>query len=113
MEPADQLDAAAPLARGSWLRAAVLGADDGIVSIASLLVGMVASAAPPGSVLVAGIAGLVAGAASMAAGEYVSVSSQRDLEEAALAQASEKLARHPDVARAEVAITLQLRGMDA
>lgn len=112
MDADESVEAATAVARTSWLRAAVLGADDGIVSIASLLVGMAASAASPGTVLVAGIAGLVAGATSMAAGEYVSVSSQRDLEEAELGRAREKLARYPEVARTEVGITLQLRGVD-
>jgi VIT1/CCC1 family predicted Fe2+/Mn2+ transporter len=69
--------------RSGWLRAAVLGADDGIVSTAALMIGVAASNASRAAILTAGIAGLVAGAASMAAGEYVSVSSQRDLERAA------------------------------
>src|SRR6202012_819211 len=68
--------------RGAWLRAAILGADDGIVSTSSLIIGVAASDASKHAVLVAGVAGLVAGALSMAAGEYVSVSSQRDAEEA-------------------------------
>lgn len=68
--------------RGGWLRAAVLGANDGIISTASLMLGVVASGAPRAQVLVAAIAGIVAGAMSMAAGEYVSVGSQRDSEEA-------------------------------
>src|SRR5450631_4094924 len=68
------------VARIGWLRAAVLGANDGIVSTASLIVGVAAAAAKPGDVLIAGVAGLVAGAMSMAAGEYVSVSSQSDTE---------------------------------
>ena len=70
--------------RIGWLRAAVLGANDGIVSTASLIVGVAAAESSRGSVLVAGIAGLVAGAMSMAAGEYVSVSSQSDTENADL-----------------------------
>ena len=72
--------------RIGWLRAAVLGANDGIVSTASLIVGVAAAAGKPSDVLVAGIAGLVAGAMSMAAGEYVSVSSQSDTEQADLAR---------------------------
>src|SRR5262245_52570754 len=71
-------------ARTGWLRPAVLGANDGIVSTASLVVGVAAAAATRGDVLVAGVAGLVAGAMSMAAGEYVSVSSQADAERAEL-----------------------------
>ena len=70
--------------RVGWLRAAVLGANDGIVSTASLIVGVAAADSSPSNVIVAGIAGLVAGAMSMAAGEYVSVSSQSDTEEADL-----------------------------
>jgi hypothetical protein len=81
--------------RAGWLRAAVLGADDGIVSTASLMIGVAASAAPGGAVLVAGFAGLVAGAMSMAAGEYVSVSSQRDAEEADIQLESTELERDP------------------
>ena len=72
--------------RIGWLRAAVLGANDGIVSTASLVIGIAASHAPPDQVLLAGVAGLVAGAMSMAAGEYVSVSSQADTERADLAR---------------------------
>jgi VIT1/CCC1 family predicted Fe2+/Mn2+ transporter len=68
--------------RGGWLRAAVLGADDGIVSTASLMIGVAASNAERGAILLAGVAGIIAGAMSMAAGEYVSVSSQRDAEQA-------------------------------
>ena len=75
--------------RIGWLRAAVLGANDGIVSTASLLVGVAAAAAPHADVMIAGIAGLVAGAMSMAAGEYVSVSSQADTERADLARECE------------------------
>jgi VIT1/CCC1 family predicted Fe2+/Mn2+ transporter len=72
--------------RGGWLRAAVLGANDGIVSTASLVLGVAAANADPGAVLTAGLAGLVGGALSMAAGEFVSVSSQKDVEEADLAR---------------------------
>lgn len=74
------------VARIGWLRAAVLGANDGIVSTASLIVGVVAASPAASNVLIAGIAGLVAGAMSMAAGEYVSVSSQSDTEQADLAR---------------------------
>ena len=77
--------------RIGWLRAAVLGANDGIVSTASLIVGVAASAANTSEVMVAGIAGLVAGAMSMAAGEYVSVSSQADTEKADLVRESKEL----------------------
>jgi VIT1/CCC1 family predicted Fe2+/Mn2+ transporter len=81
--------------RIGWLRAAVLGANDGIVSTASLVVGVAASDAGRGQVLVAGVAGLVAGALSMAAGEYVSVSSQADTERADVARERQELAAAP------------------
>lgn len=81
--------------RIGWLRAAVLGANDGIISTASLIVGVAAAATAPGDVLVAGIAGLVAGSMSMAAGEYVSVSSQSDTEHADLARERLELATSP------------------
>src|SRR5687767_12785712 len=81
--------------RIGWLRAAVLGANDGIVSTASLVVGVAAADASSGSILVAGIAGLVAGALSMAAGEYVSVSSQADTERADMARERAELAADP------------------
>ena len=76
--------------RIGWLRAAVLGANDGIVSTASLIVGVAAAAASQSDVLIAGVAGLVAGAMSMAAGEYVSVSSQSDTEQADLGAGERK-----------------------
>ncbi|MEQ1901222.1 MAG: VIT1/CCC1 transporter family protein, partial [Devosia sp.] len=82
--------------RIGWLRAAVLGANDGIVSTASILVGVAASGAAHGAVVVAGLAGLVAGAMSMAAGEYVSVSSQTDTEKADLARETKELAEEWD-----------------
>ena len=77
--------------RIGWLRAAVLGANDGIVSTASLIVGVAAASARQGDILIAGVAGLVAGAMSMAAGEYVSVSSQSDTEQADLARERREL----------------------
>src|SRR5574341_1186525 len=89
--------------RIGWLRAAVLGANDGIVSTASLLVGVAAAHAPRGDVLVAGGAGLVAGAMSMAAGEYVSVSSQADTKKADLARERTELARDRPFEQAELA----------
>src|SRR6188768_1132370 len=82
--------------RIGWLRAAVLGANDGILSTASLVVGVAASQAGRTQVLVAGVAGLVAGAISMAAGEYVSVSSQADTEQAELARERQELADDPE-----------------
>jgi VIT1/CCC1 family predicted Fe2+/Mn2+ transporter len=101
------------VARIGWLRAAVLGANDGIVSTASLIVGVAAAAAGRSEILVAGAAGLVAGAMSMAAGEYVSVSSQADTEAADLARERAELATDPDAERAELAGIYRARGIDA
>lgn len=98
--------------RIGWLRAAVLGANDGIVSTASLIVGVAAAAASTSDVLVAGVAGLVAGAMSMAAGEYVSVSSQSDTEQADLARERSELASQPDFEREELAQIYVERGLD-
>ena len=81
--------------RVGWLRAAVLGANDGIISTASLVVGVAAAATRPGEIILAGVAGLVAGAMSMAAGEYVSVSSQADTEEADMKRERAELATQP------------------
>src|SRR6266581_616147 len=89
--------------RIGWLRAAVLGANDGIVSTASLIVGVAAAAAAKGDVLLAGTAGLVAGAMSMAAGEYVSVSSQSDTEQADLAREMKELKADPTAEEEELA----------
>ena len=97
--------------RIGWLRAAVLGANDGIVSTASLIVGVAASAADKGPILVAGVAGLVAGAMSMAAGEYVSVASQADTEGADLARERAELASDPTFERAELAGIYRDRGL--
>ncbi len=98
--------------RIGWLRAAVLGANDGIVSTASLIVGVAAAEASRGSVLVAGVAGLVAGAMSMAAGEYVSVSSQSDTENADLTRERHELATDPELELAELAGIYEKRGLD-
>lgn len=98
--------------RAGWLRAAVLGADDGIVSTASLVIGVAASSASPSVVLIAGLAGLVAGAMSMATGEYVSVSSQRDAERADIARERSELAANPELELAELAAIYQRRGLD-
>ena len=98
--------------RIGWLRAAVLGANDGIVSTASLIVGVAAAAAKPGDILLTGVAGLVAGAMSMAAGEYVSVSSQSDTEQADLARETKELADTPEFERAELAQIYVKRGVD-
>jgi VIT1/CCC1 family predicted Fe2+/Mn2+ transporter len=99
--------------RGGWLRAAVLGADDGVVSTASLMIGVAAAASSKQAILVAGIAGLVAGALSMAAGEYVSVSSQRDAEEADIALEKRELATDPAGELEELAAIYRARGLDA
>jgi VIT1/CCC1 family predicted Fe2+/Mn2+ transporter len=98
--------------RSGWLRAAVLGADDGIVSVASLMLGVAASAASGSAVLLAGLAGLVAGAMSMAAGEYVSVSSQRDAELADSAREAWELKTHPAEELGELAALYVERGLD-
>ncbi len=98
--------------RIGWLRAAVLGANDGIVSTASLIAGVAASAATPQAVLIAGIAGLVAGAMSMAAGEYVSVSSQSDTENADLARERKELAETPGPELDELTGIYVKRGLD-
>lgn len=98
--------------RTGWLRAAVLGANDGIVSTASLVLGVIAAGASTQSVLVAGVASLVAGAMSMAAGEYVSVSSQADTERADLDRESKELAASPDQELEELTSIYVTRGLD-
>lgn len=99
--------------RSNWLRAGVLGANDGILSTASLVLGVAASGASRSAVVTAGIAGLVAGAGSMAAGEYVSVSSQRDTEEADLRLEEQELADDPEGELAELAGIYEGRGLPA
>ena len=94
-----------------WLLAAVLGANDGLISTSSLVVGVAAAASTRDPVLLAGIAGLVAGALSMAAGEYVSVSSQADTERADLAFEQHELARNPERERAELTAIYVARGL--
>jgi VIT1/CCC1 family predicted Fe2+/Mn2+ transporter len=98
--------------RIGWLRAAVLGANDGIVSTASLIVGVAAADTPRSGILVAGLAGLIAGAMSMAAGEYVSVSSQADTEAADLARERRELAMQPAEEHAELKSIYMKRGLD-
>jgi len=98
--------------RIGWLRAAVLGANDGIVSTASLVVGVAAAAQGRNEILIAGVAGLVAGAFSMAAGEYVSVSSQSDTETADLARERAELASQPAFEREELANLYVARGVE-
>src|SRR3989442_5730018 len=131
MEVADETAASAPIApklgcwmsrirlhpehhlvgRIGWLRAAVLGANDGIISTASLIVGVAAAAAAQNDVLIAGVAGLVAGAMSMAAGEYVSVSSQSDTEQADLAIERRELASDPRAEEDELTEIYVRRGL--
>lgn len=98
--------------RIGWLRAAVLGANDGIVSTSSLVVGVAAAGSGPTEILIAGFAGLVAGAMSMAAGEYVSVSSQTDAENADLARERRELAETPDAELEELTRIYVERGLD-
>ncbi len=101
------------VARIGWLRAAVLGANDGIVSTASLIIGIAAGGSDQNAILVAGAAALVAGAMSMAAGEYVSVSSQADTEAAELAKERSEIADNPESETAELAGIYRNRGLDA
>ena len=96
----------------NWLRAAVLGANDGTISVASLVVGVAAAGAPQSSVLLTAIAGLVAGAMSMAAGEYVSVQSQLDTERADLERERRELEEEPEREAAELAAIYEDRGLD-
>jgi len=100
------------VSRIGWLRAAVLGANDGIISTASLIVGVASAAATQSEVLIAGVAGLVAGAMSMAAGEYVSVSSQADTELADLARERAELRDSPDFELDELAAIYVERGVE-
>lgn len=100
------------VSRIGWLRAAVLGANDGIVSTASLIVGVAAASGSQGDVIVAGVAGLVAGAMSMAAGEYVSVSSQADTEHADLARERAELKDQPEFELNELADIYAKRGVE-
>lgn len=101
------------VARVGWLRAAVLGANDGLVSTASLIMGVAAASSGRTEILIAGVAGLVAGAMSMAAGEYVSVSSQSDTENADIDRERAELAADPDGEREELAAIYRKRGLTA
>jgi VIT1/CCC1 family predicted Fe2+/Mn2+ transporter len=98
--------------RVGWLRAAVLGSDDAIVSTASLMIGVAAASASKPAILVAGVAGLVAGAMSMAVGEYVSVSSQRDAERADIGLETQELAGNPQAELEELAQVYEKRGLE-
>jgi vacuolar iron transporter family protein len=99
--------------RGGALRAAVLGSSDAIVSTSSLMIGVATSSADRAAILVAGVAGLVAGAMSMAVGEYVSVSAQRDAEQADIARETQELATEPAAELRELALIYEKRGLDA
>ena len=99
------------ITRSGWLRAAVLGANDGVVSVSSLIIGVAAADPNPGTVVIAGIAGLSAGAMSMAAGEYVSVSSQSDTEQADIARETKALQELPDAELAELAAIYREKGL--
>lgn len=98
--------------RNNWLRAAVLGANDGLISTASLLMGLTTAHAAPHTIWLTGLAALVGGAVSMAAGEYVSVSSQSDTERADLTKESIELANNPDCELAELTAIYRSRGLD-
>ncbi len=98
--------------RTGWLRAAVLGANDGIISTASLVIGVAAAGGSQPAIFTAGLAGLVAGSMSMATGEYVSVSSQADIERADLAREREELEEDPDAEHRELAAIYVGRGLD-
>src|SRR5450755_2459764 len=99
--------------RLNWLRAAVLGADDGIVSVAGIVVGVAAATSARGPIFTAGLAGLVAGAVSMALGEYVSVSTQRDSETTKLTQEQAELAEYPDQELVELTAIYRAKGLSA
>ena len=99
--------------RIGWLRAAVLGANDGIVSTASLVLGVASASASHSNILLTGVAGLVAGAMSMAAGEYVSVHSQADTEQSDLSRERAELANQPAAEQRELAAIYVARGLDA
>ncbi len=104
-------DAAGTAGRLNWLRAGVLGANDGIVSVAGLVVGVAGATTSRGAIFTAGLAGLVAGAVSMALGEYISVSSQRDSEHSLLAKERRELAETPEAELAELTAIYRSRGL--
>ncbi len=97
--------------RLNWLRAGVLGANDGIISVAGLVIGVAAATTERSEIVTAGVAGLVAGAVSMSLGEYVSVSTQRDTERAVIAEERREIAEMPDVERLELVGMLRQRGL--
>lgn len=99
--------------RTGWLRAAVLGANDGIISVSSLIIGVAAATPEPAAIMVAGVAALIAGAMSMAAGEYISVSSQADSEQADIRREQQALAQTPEAEEDELAALYRGRGLSA
>jgi VIT1/CCC1 family predicted Fe2+/Mn2+ transporter len=100
------------VSRIGWLRAAVLGANDGLISISSLIIGVAAASAEKNDILIAGVAGILAGAISMAAGEYVSVCSQFDTENADLSRERKELEENPEFEIAELATIYEKRGLE-
>lgn len=98
--------------RSQWLRASVLGANDGIISVSSIIIGIAAAESSTRSILIGGVAATVAGAISMAAGEYVSVSSQRDIEKADMAIEAEEIRKFPNEEKAELAKIYEQRGLE-
>lgn len=111
MEEANKQTSSSNVAKINWLRAAVLGANDGIVSIAGLVVGVAGATDSTTAILTAGLAGIVAGAISMAAGEYVSVSSSRDLEQALIEKEHYALKHHPEEEQEELAHIYEQKGL--
>jgi VIT1/CCC1 family predicted Fe2+/Mn2+ transporter len=109
--PDSEPHAANAAGRLNWLRAGVLGANDGIVSVAGIVVGVAGATSARGPIFTAGLAGLVAGAVSMALGEYVSVSSQRDSQDTLLAQEARELAESPEQELAELTAIYQAKGL--
>jgi VIT1/CCC1 family predicted Fe2+/Mn2+ transporter len=107
----DQSNEKSHIAKLNWLRAAVLGANDGIVSIAGLVVGVAGANSSPAVIFTAGLAGVIAGAISMAAGEYVSVSSSRDTEQAMLEKERYELMHHPQEELEELALIYEKKGL--
>ena len=100
------------ITRIGWLRAAVLGANDGLISTSSLIIGVAAASAAKGDIIIAGVAGILAGAISMAAGEYVSVCSQSDTENADLSREKKELEENPEFEIAELAKIYEQRGLE-
>src|SRR4051794_39626867 len=108
-----ELHSQGTMARLNWLRAGVLGANDGIVSVAAIVIGVAGATADRGAIFTAGLAGLVGGAVSMALGEYVSVSSQRDSERAAITQETRELADDPGAELTELTALYEAKGLSA